>query len=119
MKALILTEEHIEKLSDMVYELFPEYTPIIGGQICEKCDRHLSKEEDREYVWLYHSQENKDLRIHWLQMCLFEIPKVLKEKYSISSEQLHDIRMYLIKGAHPVEFLYERYKQITNGNSNS
>lgn len=118
MKILIIDDEQQEKLKEMIVKLYPEYEYVRLEEISDSEDIfvHLFTKETIEinldsqeditiediYTW------EADVSVHWFQFTVTEILDRLS-KYHVLT-YANTVGLFGI--AHPVDFLYEQFKQL-------
>ena len=110
MKKLTLNKDKRIKLLEMCDDLFSEHENIMINEIGDMIFSADSKDE---------------FRIHWLQVCMFNLPKRISENNPSRMDNEYDIyesmskrilgihKLYVdLEIIHPVDFLYEEFMKI-------
>jgi hypothetical protein len=108
-----LTQIHLERLSQMCDDLFPEYDFM----------------EFQEEFCVFFNNNGID-KMHWFELCVIELPQRIAESLNTvypreRQAQIVDLMMKKmlnfssIDKKHPVDYLYEMYEKTINNEANS
>ena len=110
MKKLTLNKNQKTKLLEMCDDLFSEHENILIGE--------------KGFV-IFSADSKEEFQIHWLQVCMFNLPKRISENnnsrmndeyeiYESMSKRILGIhKLYAdLEITHPVDFLYEEFIKI-------
>jgi hypothetical protein len=113
MKEIILSEEQIDKLTEMVRTLFSDYAENAidekGNYVYLANSINLEKHVISGTYFVTFNRDGGTERIHWLEFCIFYLQPKLK--YYMSTYTIKSI------GGKYIELLYDHFKLIHHANS--
>ena len=113
MSPIELTSEHKSKLLEMCEALFPEYT-IYEVQKANHFGRIVNTVQGNK--WEYNGDDDEPIDeffIHWFEFCMtYLADKIFEDHDNFSNIKDGFITIFSIKDEHPIDYLYEQFKQL-------
>lgn len=104
MKPIELTEEHKKKLLEMCRVLYPEY---------KNFELEIEPQYDGNDGFIFYLDENNlhNDPIHWFEFCRYYIFVEINKR---SKRSWKETSLEFMNCKHPITYLYEQFKKISN-----
>ena len=106
MNAIILTEQQESRLLEMCNKLFPSKSKEFEWEYSLYMPGFLTLE-------YYDKKIIETMELHWFEFCMtYLADKIFKDHDNFSNIKDSFITIFSIKDEHPIDYLYEQFKQL-------
>ena len=108
MNPIKVSDLQESKLLEMCKELYPEYIRIDFRMCCGEDTSDFVYNENLGFL-----DSNGWTEIHWFEFCMtYLADKIFKDHDNFSNIKDSFITIFSIKDEHPIDYLYEQFKQL-------
>ena len=108
MKPLSLTEKQRSELLEMCNMLFHSYSEIAWSTDFERFEGTI-QDDNPNLLLFFQGPGEIAIEIHWFEFCIKQlIPKITE-----GIENTMDIRILFCSLPNPIDYLYDKFKQIS------
>ncbi len=106
MNAIILTEQQESRLLEMCNKLFPSKSKEFEWEYSLYMPGFLTLE-------YYDKKIIETMELHWFEFCMtYLADKIFEDHDNFSNIKDSFITIFSIKDEHPIDYLYEQFKQL-------